>query len=143
MAENQQSIIENGMTSHKRVAPPDDPNVAMLKAVAMDIGKDTVAYVEYMYPQAISATSSTFRLALRNHIFNQIIKAMKARSPEEIQAWLDARRKHRREHARMVKRSRETDHEAVRADPAKQEAELSDMDREWWRDENFPEERGE
>jgi hypothetical protein len=131
------------MTSHKRVAHPDDPDDALLKAVAMDIGKDTVAYVEDIYPQAVSATSSTFRLSLRNHISNQIIEAMKTRSPEEIQAWLDDRRKHRRELGRMVKRSRETDHEAVRADPAKQEAELSDMDREWWRDENFPEERGE
>lgn len=126
------------MTSHKRVAPADDPDVALMKGVAMDIGKEVVAYVERMYPKAISATSSTFRMSLRNSIYNQIVSAMKLKDPAEIQAWLDARKKHRREMKRITDRLDETDYEAVRADPAKQTAELEDIRREYWRDENQP-----
>ena len=129
------------MTSHKRVAPADEPDTALLKGVALDIGKEIVAYVEGMYPQAISATSSTFRLALRNSIYNEIVAAMKVTDPAAIQARLTARAKHRRELGRMVKRGRETDYEAVRADPAKQKAEWEDVECKWWRDENNPSER--
>src|ERR1700676_5350137 len=48
----------------------------LVQAIAMDIGKDTVAYIEVMYPQAITATSSTFKLSIRNHIYNQIMAAI-------------------------------------------------------------------
>lgn len=129
------------MTSHKRVALADDPDTAILKAVAMDIGKEIVAYVERMYPQAISATSSTFRMALRNSIYNEIVAAIKVTDPDAIKARLADRAKHRRELRRMMTRSRETDWEAVRADPAKQEAEWDDIKRDWWRDENNPHDR--
>ena len=129
------------MTSHKRVAPADDPDTALLKGVALDIGKEVVACVERMYPQAISATSSTFRLSLRNAIYNEIVAAMKVTDPAEIQARLTARAKHRREMRRVQARLNETDYEAVRADPAKQQSECGDIKRDWWRDENNPSER--
>lgn len=127
----------------KRVAEADDPDTALLKGVAMDIGKEVVAYVERMYPQAVSASSSTFRLALRNSIYNEIMAAMKVTDPSEIQARIIANAKHRREMKRLWSRLRETDHEAVRADPAKQAAEFEDIKRDWWRDENFSERGGE
>lgn len=44
----------------------------LIKEVATDIGKELVAYIEVMYPQAIAATSSTFKLSMRNHIHNDI-----------------------------------------------------------------------
>jgi len=103
------------MPSHKRVAPPDDPDVALIKGVAMDIGKEVVAYVERMYPQAVSATSSTFKLSLRNCIFNEIIAAMRVTDPDEILARLERRRKERRKSKAISDIIRDTDWERYRA----------------------------
>ena len=101
--------------SHRRVAPADDLSTALIKAIAMDIGKEVVAYVERMYPQAVSATPSTFRLALRNSIYNQIIDAMKVTDETEVKARLEDRRKHRRKLKKLVNLTRDTDWEAFRA----------------------------
>ena len=104
----------------KRVVMPDDSDDALIKAVAMDIGKDTVAYIERMYPQAISAASSSFRLSLRNHIYNQIMSAIKITDPDDILKWLTARRKHRRKIKEMQKVLDETDWEHYRATKPKE-----------------------
>ena len=101
--------------SHRRVAPADDLSTALIKAIAMDIGKEVVAYVERMYPQAVSATPSTFRLALRNSIYNQIIDAMKVTDETEVKARLEDRRKHRRGLKKLVNQIRDTDWNAFRA----------------------------
>jgi hypothetical protein len=103
------------VTSHKRVAPPDDPSRALVKGIAMDIGKEVVAYVERQYPQAVSAASSTFRLSLRNCIYNQIIAALEVTDEAEILARLARRKKERRELKKMVDIVRDTDWEAFRA----------------------------
>ena len=129
------------MTSHKRVAPANDPETALLKGVAMDIGKEVVAYIERMYPNAVNATSSTFRLAVRNTVYNEIIAAMKVTNPDKIKERLAANAKNRREMRRLQSRINETDWEAVRANPNKQAAEIDDIKTEWFRDENFPKDR--
>jgi hypothetical protein len=104
------------MTSHKRVALPEDNQAkALVKGIAMDIGKEVVAYVERMYPQAVSATSSTFKLALRNKIYNEIIAALEIAEESEIIARLELRKKERRELNKMWKNLQETDWEAYRA----------------------------
>lgn len=74
----------------------NDPR-ALVKEIAMDIGKDVVAYVEVMYPQAIEATSSTFKLSLRNCIYNEIMAAIDVTDEGEIIARLRDRKKFRRE----------------------------------------------
>lgn len=68
----------------------------LIKAIAMDIGKDTVAYVEVMYPGAITATSSTFKLSLRNHIYNQIMAAIEVTDEGKVIARLRERKAFRR-----------------------------------------------
>lgn len=68
-----------------------------MKQIAMDIGKDTVAYVEVMYPNAIAATSSSFKLSLRNHIYNQIMAAIEINDADEIALRLKKSAKFRRE----------------------------------------------
>ena len=67
-----------------------------MKAIAMDIGKETVAYVEVMYPDAIKATSSTFKLSLRNHIYNEIMAAIEVNDEGNVIARLQDRKKFRR-----------------------------------------------
>jgi hypothetical protein len=79
--------------------PPhfDEPwSKELVEAIAMDIGKDTVAYIEVMYPKAIEATSSTFKLSVRNHIYNQIMAAIEVTDEGQIKARLQDRKKFRR-----------------------------------------------
>jgi hypothetical protein len=102
------------MPSHKRIATPDDPSRAIVKGIAMDIGKEVVAYVERMYPQAVSAASSTFKLSLRNCIYNEIIAALEVTEESEILARLERRRNERRDLNKQWKNLRETDWEAYR-----------------------------
>lgn len=79
----------------------------IVKEIAMDIGKSTVAYVEVQYPNAIKATSSTSSLSLRNHIYNEIMAALETIDEAEIVARLEARKKFRREQRAAWKRIRE------------------------------------
>ena len=67
----------------------------LVKQIAMDIGKEVVAYIEVMYPQAITATSNTFKLSVRNCIYNEIMAALEVSDADEIPARLDARKKFR------------------------------------------------
>lgn len=69
----------------------------LIKAIAADIGADMVAYIEVQYPEAIKATSSTFKTSVRNHIYNQVMSAIEITDADEIEAWLKDRKKHRRE----------------------------------------------
>lgn len=57
---------------------------ALLSDIAMDIGKEVVAHVKVMYPDAISSTESTFPISLRNHIYNQIMAAFLVGKDGEI-----------------------------------------------------------
>lgn len=68
----------------KRVALPDAN--ALNKAIAMDIGKEMVAYLEVMYPDVFNVMNSGCRLSIRNHIHNDIIAALEVNG---TQAHLD------------------------------------------------------
>ena len=68
----------------------------VVKQIAMDIGKDLVAYIEVQYPDAIKATTSTFRLAVRNHVYNQIMAALETTDEADILRRLAERKRFRR-----------------------------------------------
>ncbi len=69
----------------------------LVKLIAMDIGKDMVAYIEVMYPEVWAAGNSGFRLSVRNHIHNDIIAAIELHDEASIMKWLADRKAHRRE----------------------------------------------
>jgi len=73
----------------------------LVKEIALDIGKEVVAYVEWMYPKAIEHTSSTFKLSLRNCIFNQIMEAIKVNDAGQIEMRLEKRKKFRRDFKKL------------------------------------------
>lgn len=82
------------------IEPEDEPIDAkkLMQSIAMDIGKEVVAYIEIQYPKAIEATTSTFRLSVRNCIYNQIMAAFDAGGTvDEINARLKTRKDFRRE----------------------------------------------
>lgn len=80
----------------------------IIKAIAMDIGKELVDYVERMYPDAIAAASSTFRLSLKNHVYNDIMCMTKITDEKRLIEWLDFREKFRR-HLKRIKRAKSTE----------------------------------
>ena len=73
-----------------------DAAKALVKEIALDIGKEVVAYIEVMYPQAITSTSSTFKLSVRNCIYNEIMAAIQVSDEGKIRARLKDRKKFRR-----------------------------------------------
>lgn len=78
----------------------------LIKQIAMDIGKDTVAYIEVMYPKAIEAASSTFKLSVRNHIFNQIMAAIEVTDEGPVKARLQERKQFRKDWTATYRRIR-------------------------------------
>ena len=78
----------------------------LIKAIAMEIGKGTVAYVEVMYPEAIKATSSTFKLSLRNHIYNDIMAIAELNTEQTIRQNLQDRSSFRERWVAMYRKMR-------------------------------------
>jgi hypothetical protein len=78
---------------------------ALVRAIAMDIGKAVVHHIETMYPAAIEATpKSTFGLSVRNTVYNEIVDAIKVTDESEIKERL-ARRKSQRRKSKAVWRN--------------------------------------
>jgi hypothetical protein len=68
----------------------------LIKEVALDIGKETVFYIETMYPEMFAAVSASAKLSVRNHIFNQIMAAIKVNEEGKIRLRLAERKAQRR-----------------------------------------------
>lgn len=96
---------------------PEPWSRELVKEIAMDIGKDLVAYIEVMYPEAIKATSSTFKLSMRNHVYNQIMAAIETNDAGEIRARLVERKKHRRDWVATYRKIRRSDKPSKDAKP--------------------------
>lgn len=85
------------MPSHRRVAPAQDKAKALNRAIAMDCGKEMVAYLEVMYPDVFEKMNSGCRLSIRNHIHNDIIAALEIQGAENHMERLQERARFRRE----------------------------------------------
>ena len=95
--------------------PPAPISRDLIKEIAMDIGKNVVAYIEVQYPEAIKATSSTFSLSVRNTIYNKIMAALEITDEREIIEMLARHKRFRREQKAAWKLIRETDWEKRKA----------------------------
>ncbi len=115
----------SGITGGRRLIPIDSPEYTapaasqpiprdLVKEIAMDIGKELAAYIEYMYPDAVKAASSTFLLSVRNCTYNAIMAALETTDEAEIRRRLETHKAFRRKHRAFWKKHRETDWEAVR-----------------------------
>ena len=80
----------------------------LIKAIAEEIGRGTVAYVEVMYPEAIKATSSTFKLSLRNHIHNAIVSIAELHDEPAMRARLQKDADFRKRWVAMYRKMRRT-----------------------------------
>lgn len=89
--------------------PPEDEggiSRELIKAVAMEIGKSAIAHVEMMYPDAIKAATSTFKLSLRNHIYNDIMAIADIQTEGAMKINLSDREANRKELLRMYRKMR-------------------------------------
>lgn len=80
---------------------------ALIRQIAMDIGKEVVSHIEIQYPRAIAATPSTFKLSVRNCVYNQIMAAIQVNDEGQIVERLERRKKFRREQKAAWKKIRE------------------------------------
>lgn len=74
---------------------------ALIKQIAMDIGKQVAFHIETMYPEAVAAASSTFLLSVRNCTHNAIMCAIESEFSGEQQ--IERNDKHRRLIRRLKK----------------------------------------
>lgn len=96
-----------GEVAKLRPAAPEPLSRDIIKAIAMDIGKQVAAYIEVMYPDAVKATSSTFLLSVRNCVFNEIMAALETIDENAIRARLEDRRVFRRQWKAAYRKIRE------------------------------------
>lgn len=65
----------------------------LIKEIARDIGDAAVVHVETMYPAAVEATPSTFKISLRNCIFNEILAAVDVNDAGQVVARIRDRKR--------------------------------------------------
>jgi hypothetical protein len=82
------------------VASPD-PTAALIKAIAMDIGKEVVHHIETMYPDAAEKLPGSGKLSVRNTVYNEIMAAIQVSDEGQIVARLQDRKAFRRKIKKM------------------------------------------
>ena len=89
----------------KNALKPLPPSDDVIRRIAMDVGKDLVEYIEYMYPEMTKAVQSwkSTRLSLRNHVHNTIMMHVRATDEGRHEQTLAANDKHRRVMRKMRK----------------------------------------
>ena len=89
-------------------ATPGPWSRELVKEIAMDIGKEVVAHIELMYPRAIEATPGTFKLSVRNTVYNQIMAAIDVNDAGQIAARLKDRKRARTTLTAAYRKMRDT-----------------------------------
>lgn len=81
----------------------------LVRDIAMDIGKEVAHHIEAMYPNAVSATSRSMLLSVRNTVHNEIMAAIQVNDEGEITARLQRRKEFRRKIKAAYRKIREMD----------------------------------
>lgn len=90
------------MTSN--LPKPVEFSEAMIRQIAMDVGKDVVAHIEHAYPQMLQAVSTkSASLSIRNATYNAIMAAVRAADQGEVEIMLKRNAEHRRTMRRLRK----------------------------------------
>lgn len=74
-----------------------DFSEALVRQIAMDVGKQVVDHIEGMYPQMLANVSkASASLSIRNAAYNAIMEAVKAANNGEVELMLARHDKQRR-----------------------------------------------
>ena len=69
----------------------------IIRQIAMDIGKEVVAHIEWAYPDACRAVAwESAKISIRNACHNALIASINAASEGRIEPLMASRAKHRR-----------------------------------------------
>ena len=86
---------------------PVGPTEQLVRDIAMDVGKEVVAHIEYAYPQMFEAVAAkSAKLSIRNATYNAIMAAVKAADQGQAEQMMDRHDKQRRNQRQMLKRVR-------------------------------------
>lgn len=88
-------IMEDKLALNDKLEATDEIK-ELAKLIAMEIGKSTAFHISQMYPEAVQATSSTFLLSVRNHVYNEIMNIREEKFGMNVAEWIADRGKHRR-----------------------------------------------
>lgn len=86
LGNGQKGISMNKLIPKTAIVKHNDTD--LIKAVAMDIGKEVAHHIETMYPNAVKAASSTFLLSVRNSTYNNIMSWLvidAERTPKQLE----------------------------------------------------------
>lgn len=84
---------------------PDVLTDELVREIAMDVGKELVEYIGWMYPKMFDAVAKSAALSIRNHTYNSIMEAVKAANEGRARQMLDMHDRHRRK-MRQIRRSK-------------------------------------
>jgi hypothetical protein len=74
-----------------------DFSEALVRQIAMDVGKQVVAHIEYAYPTMFRDVSKqSASLSIRNTAYNAIMEAVKAANQGQVEQMLKRHDDHRR-----------------------------------------------
>lgn len=68
----------------------------LIKAMAMDAGKNLCAYLEVMYPEVWHGQNSGFKISMRNHVYNDIMALAELHDEASIRKRLAEHEAHRK-----------------------------------------------
>jgi hypothetical protein len=80
---------------------------ALVRQIAMDVGKQVVDHIDGMYPQMFANVSkASASLSIRNTAYNAIMEAVKAANQGEVEQMLQRHDEHRRTMRKLRKVAR-------------------------------------
>ena len=85
-----------------------DLDKALISDVAIELGKQMVAYIEVMYPDVFAAMNSGCKLSIRNGTHNNLMTALECRTEIDYREWIAKNRKFRREWLKTYRNIRRT-----------------------------------
>lgn len=78
----------------------------LVKAMAMDAGKNLCAYLEVMYPQVWHGQNSGFKISMKHHVYNDIMALADLHDETAIRKRLADNEAHRKEWVGMYRKMR-------------------------------------
>lgn len=76
---------------------PIGPTEEIVRRIAMDVGKEVVAHIEWAYPDMFKVVAAkSARLSIRNATYNAIMSAVRAADEGRAEQQIDRNEKHRR-----------------------------------------------
>lgn len=92
------------MAQLPKVTTPTDEAI---RKIAMDVGKQVVAHIEYAYPKMFESVPKIAKLSMRNCVYNAIIAAVEAADEGRDEQQIKDNSEHRRKMAKIMKKIRQ------------------------------------